>query len=94
MNNEMRKMIHFSKNILTWYKINNRSLPWRQNPSPYHVLVSEIMLQQTPVSRVITKFQEFMALFPTLQSLAKASKVETIKAWSGLGYNAQNFPPV
>ncbi len=77
----------FSTTLLSWYSSHQRSLPWRRNPNPYRVLVSEIMLQQTQVPRVIEKFKEFTALFPTIEHLAKAPKADIIKAWSGLGYN-------
>ncbi len=77
----------FSTTLLDWYSSHQRSLPWRQNPTPYQVLISEIMLQQTQVPRVVEKFKEFTALFPTIKHLAKASKAEVIQAWSGLGYN-------
>ena len=77
----------FSTGILEWYNIHKRDLPWRNHPEPYHVLVSEIMPQQTQVSRVNEKFYEFTRRFPTLQDLARASKAEVIRAWSGLGYN-------
>ncbi len=80
-------MQEFSFQILEWYSINGRVLPWREDNSPYRVLISEIMLQQTQVPRVIEKFHEFLELFPTLQDLANASKAEVIQAWSGLGYN-------
>ena len=79
--------MQFSTDILKWYSVNQRTLPWRTHNSPYHVLVSEFMLQQTQVPRVMEKFKEFMEKFPTLQDLAKASKAELIEAWSGLGYN-------
>jgi len=78
----------FSNKILDWYLINGRDLPWRKpHNTPYRVVVSEFMLQQTQVPRVIEKFHEFLTLFPTIQDLAKASKADVIKAWSGLGYN-------
>lgn len=80
-------MQQFSKRIQNWYQDNARTLPWRENPEPYWVVVSEFMLQQTQVSRVIEKFQEFITLFPTLQDLANASKADVIHSWSGLGYN-------
>ncbi len=74
--------------ILAWYKKNGRhELPWRQTTNPYHILVSEIMLQQTQVTRVITKYQEFLAAFPTLETLATAKTSAVITAWKGLGYN-------
>lgn len=64
-----------------------RPMPWRENPDPYWVLVSEIMLQQTQVDRVVPKFQAFLAQFPTPHVLAAASLGEVLTAWSGLGYN-------
>lgn len=77
----------FSTQILSWYSQHQRTLPWRTHNSPYYVLVSEFMLQQTQVPRVIEKFKEFTEKFPTIYDLAKASKAEVIQAWSGLGYN-------
>jgi A/G-specific adenine glycosylase len=64
-----------------------RSMPWREDTQPYFVMVSEIMLQQTQVDRVIPKFNEFIASFPTVQALALASLNEVLRLWSGLGYN-------
>lgn len=62
-------------------------MPWRDDPSFYHVLVSELMLQQTQVDRVRVKFAEFMGTFPTIADLAKASLAEVLTVWQGLGYN-------
>ncbi len=74
--------------LLKWYEIHKRVLPWRSTVQiPYHVLVSEIMLQQTQVSRVVEKFQEFFVLFPTIADLASASRADVLMAWKGLGYN-------
>ncbi len=78
---------NFSQALLDWYDKNKRDLSWRNENSPYHVLVSEIMLQQTQVPRVMEKYPEFLTLFPTIQDLAKATTADVIKAWSGLGYN-------
>jgi A/G-specific adenine glycosylase len=75
--------------VLRWYARRRRSLPWRKTSDPYRVLVSEIMLQQTQVSRVIRKYEEFLERFPTLLSLARARTSSIIRAWSGLGYNAR-----
>jgi A/G-specific adenine glycosylase len=75
-----------------WYRDNGRDLPWRRSPhlgDPYAVLVSEIMLQQTQVDRVVPKFVEFMATFPTLESLAGAEPGHVIRVWSGMGYNGR-----
>jgi A/G-specific adenine glycosylase len=74
---------------LIWQKGNElfREMPWRTSTNPYYVLVSELMLQQTQVDRVIPKFEAFIAAFPTIQSLAEASLAEVLTLWSGLGYN-------
>lgn len=63
------------------------NLPWRKTKNPYRILVSEVMLQQTQVDRVIPKYKSFLKRFPTVQDLAKASLGEVIKEWQGLGYN-------
>lgn len=73
--------------VLAWYTKYKRSLPWRETSDPYHILVSEVMLQQTQVSRVIDKYTSFLNEFPTLQHLANASPARIIMAWQGLGYN-------
>ncbi len=77
----------FQKKVMNWWAENERDLPWRRDPSPYNVLVSEIMLQQTQVSRVIPKFNEFLKEFPTIDSLANANNKSLLQVWSGLGYN-------
>ncbi len=70
-----------------WYAAHKRDLPWRHTRDPYAILVSEVMLQQTQVDRVIPKYHAFLAAFPTLADLAAASTDEVIRVWSGLGYN-------
>ena len=77
----------FQKTILDWYKKNQRDLPWRKTREPYHIMVSEIMLQQTQVNRVITKFEAWLKRFPTVEALATAPVSDVLKYWSGLGYN-------
>jgi A/G-specific adenine glycosylase len=77
----------FQEKVMDWWAENARDLPWRRDPSPYNVLVSEIMLQQTQVSRVVPKFNEFIETFPTTESLANANTKDLLKVWSGLGYN-------
>ncbi len=74
---------------LVWQKARElyRDMPWRRDTRPYYVLVSEIMLQQTQVERVIPKFNEFIAQFPTIKALAEASLSDVLTLWSGLGYN-------
>ena len=74
--------------LLAWYAADGRAhLPWRDTRDPYAILVSEVMLQQTQVERVLPKYREFLARFPTLATLAAAPIAEVIKVWSGLGYN-------
>ena len=72
--------------ILTWYRQQGRTLPWRGHPDPYAVWVSEIMLQQTRVETVIPYFEIWMQLFPTVKDLAGASEQDVLNAWEGLGY--------
>jgi A/G-specific adenine glycosylase len=73
--------------LLAWYDENARDLPWRRTSDPYAILVSEIMLQQTQVDRVVPKYQQFLERFPTLEALAEASPGEVIRVWAPLGYN-------
>jgi len=73
--------------LLRWYRIHHRRLPWRNGTDPYRIVVSEVMLQQTQVSRVREKYPLFLRAFPTLGSLAAAPLSEVIVAWQGLGYN-------
>jgi A/G-specific adenine glycosylase len=73
--------------LLEWYSTHARDLPWRRTRNPYHILVSEIMLQQTQVDRVVPKYYAFLEQFPTLEALASASPGDVIRAWAGLGYN-------
>jgi A/G-specific adenine glycosylase len=72
--------------LLNWYDQNRRDLPWRRDPDPYRVWVSEIMLQQTRVAAVLDHYAEFMRRFPTVRSLASAREASVLTAWSGLGY--------
>ncbi|MEO5949416.1 MAG: A/G-specific adenine glycosylase [Candidatus Saccharimonas sp.] len=74
---------------LVWQKSRElyRDMPWRDEPNFYNVLVSELMLQQTQVSRVLVKFAEFMHTFPTVEDLAHASLADVLRVWQGLGYN-------
>lgn len=81
---QLQKLQH---KILSWYKQNKRDLPWRRTTDPYTILVSEVMLQQTQVDRVIPYYQRFMMTFPHFTALAAADKTTLLKLWSGLGYN-------
>jgi A/G-specific adenine glycosylase len=75
--------------LLRWYEAHGRDLPWRRTDDPYHILVSEIMLQQTQVERVLPKYSEWLRQFPTLRELAEAPVDEVVKAWYPLGYNVR-----
>jgi A/G-specific adenine glycosylase len=75
------------KLLLDWYAMNRRDLPWRHTTDPYAVLVSEVMLQQTQVSRVVSRYPAFLERFPTLEGLAAAPLPDVLSAWLGLGYN-------
>ncbi len=77
--------VHFD--LLRWYAVERRDLPWRSTDDPYAILVSEMMLQQTQVDRVLPKYRQFLATFPTLAKLASAPTAEVISAWVPLGYN-------
>jgi A/G-specific adenine glycosylase len=77
----------FQRKLLAWYRLHQRQLPWRETRDPYRILVSEIMLQQTQVDRVIPKYHEFLARYPSIQSLAQAQWAELRRLWYPLGYN-------
>jgi A/G-specific adenine glycosylase len=82
---EYIERVHIS--LLQWYAAEKRTLPWRESSDPYAILVSEIMLQQTQVDRVLPKYLQFLTAFPTLESLAAAATADVIAAWVPLGYN-------
>lgn len=78
---------NFQERLITWQQTHGRhDLPWQQNPTPYRVLVSEVMLQQTQVTTVIPYFERWMASFPTIEILATATEDEVMNHWQGLGY--------
>ena len=79
----------FHDAVAAWYARNSRVLPWRGIADPYAVLVSEVMLQQTQVERVIPKYRAFLDAFPTLRALADAQPAEVIRLWAGMGYNGR-----
>jgi A/G-specific adenine glycosylase len=70
-----------------WFTVNGRDLPWRRTRDPYAILVSEVMLQQTQVERVIPRYTRWLARWPTAEALAAAPRGEVIRQWQGLGYN-------
>lgn len=79
----------FGRLLRRWFRTHGRDLPWRKTRDPYRILVSELMLQQTQVSRVVPKYAEFLATFPTLHDVARARPNRVAEAWSGLGYYAR-----
>ncbi len=84
-----RRQKAFTDKLLAWYGKTARDLPWRDTRNPYAILVSEFMLQQTQVRRVLEYFPRFMARFPTLKKLARARPKAVMEQWSGLGYYAR-----
>src|SRR3954470_19013714 len=83
-----KEIREFQKLVLKhWSDIGRHKLPWRLTKDPYKILVSEIMLQQTQVDRVIPYYKNFLKKFPTVQTLAKSNLSDVLKLWSGLGYN-------
>ena len=79
-------LLNLPRCLLAWYDGGRRVLPWREDPTPYHVWVSEIMLQQTRVEAVKPYYERFLAQFPDIAALAAASEEVLLKAWEGLGY--------
>jgi A/G-specific adenine glycosylase len=77
----------FRRRLLTWYRQHGRALPWRVTDDPYHILVSEVMLQQTQVDRVLPKYHEWLTKYPSLAALADASEDDVVRTWYPLGYN-------
>ena len=75
------------RHLLRWYARNHRTLPWRRTRDPYRILLSEVMLQQTQVNRVIPKYREFLRRYPSLEALAGAPVREVRETWYPLGYN-------
>ena len=76
----------FSSQLLKWYNTNKRELPWRQTRDPYHIWISEILLQQTRVNQGLPYYERFIQRFPNVHDLANAEEKEVLKAWQGLGY--------
>ena len=84
-----KKIKHFQRKVLLFYQRNKRKLPWRKTTDPYKILVSEFMLQQTQVSRVLSYYEQWIQKWPTIDSLAAASLPEVLQQWMGLGYNTR-----
>ncbi len=81
----------FSSKIWEYYRVHRRSFMWRENPTPYHVFISEVMLQQTQTYRVAPKFEAFISRFPDFGTLAVADQRDVLEAWQGLGYNRRGL---
>ena len=79
----------FRRNLLTWFETHSRKLPWRETEDPYRIWVSEVMLQQTQVKKVLEYYQKFVSRFPDVESLAGAPLQDLLKTWEGLGYYAR-----
>ncbi|MBI2619098.1 MAG: A/G-specific adenine glycosylase [Ignavibacteriales bacterium] len=79
------RLVH--RKLLRWYETSGRPLPWRKTRNPYKILVSEIMLQQTQVSRVLQHYPRFIKKYPNFHSLSRVGVAEVLRAWRGLGYN-------
>jgi len=88
---QIQQTARFQRGILIWYSKNRRDLPWRRTRDPYAILVSEIMLQQTQVPRVVVKYQAWLKRFPSFTALARAKPASVIRAWQGLGYNRRSL---
>jgi A/G-specific adenine glycosylase len=83
------EIVSLRKALIGWYLINKRDLPWRKTDNPYHIWVSEVMLQQTQVNTVLPYYRRFLERFGSLKSLARANLQEVLKVWEGLGYYAR-----
>lgn len=86
---EPERFQRFGRRLRAWYRRNARDLPWRRTRDPYHILVSELMLQQTQVSRVVDYYARFLTRFPTLTHVAEAPLDHVLEQWEGLGYYAR-----
>ena len=81
------RIVSFQHKIFSWWTTHKRDLPWRHTRDPYRIMISEVMLQQTQVLRVLPKYREFIERFPTVVDLAKATSADVLRIWKGMGYN-------
>jgi A/G-specific adenine glycosylase len=86
---DRRIATRFQRRLLAWYRRHGRDLPWRRTREPYRILVSEIMLQQTQVERVLPKYRQFLTRYPTMEALAAAPVGDVRRLWYPLGYNVR-----
>lgn len=85
------KRQNLRKRIWNWHRTHAPTLPWRRTENPYHIFISEVMLQQTQIPRVLQKYPEFLSTFPTITSLAKAPLHRVLSVWQGMGYNRRGL---
>ncbi len=85
------QIVQFQQIIYSFYHKNRRDFIWRQNVTPYKIIISEVMLQQTQTARVVPKFENWLQQFPSFQALASASTHDVLSAWQGLGYNRRGL---
>jgi A/G-specific adenine glycosylase len=88
-NISQEKIQRFQKKVLSFYRKHGRTLPWRETTDPYKILLSELMLQQTQVNRVMSYYKKWITRWPSIDDLASASRTEVLKEWMGLGYNTR-----
>ena len=86
---DAKRAANFRRRLAAWYRRSGRDLPWRRTRDPYRILVSELMLQQTQVSRVVDYYDRFLGQFPTLDHVARAPQRKVMESWEGLGYYAR-----
>lgn len=86
---DAKSIERFQQRVLSYYAQKGRELPWRETTDPYSILVSEVMLQQTQVDRVVPRYRNWLEKWPSVESLAGASRTEVLKEWMGLGYNSR-----
>src|SRR5262249_48385588 len=82
-----RRSTPLSTELRRWFRAHGRDLPWRRTPDPYAILVSEVMLQQTQVERVVPRYLAWLERWPTVEALASAPRTDVLMEWQGLGYN-------
>src|SRR4051812_12420362 len=83
---DARQLSHLRRRLLAWFDRHRRDLPWRRDRDPYRIWVSEVMLQQTTVATVSSRFEKFIQMFPNVRALAEADEQQVLRCWEGLGY--------
>jgi A/G-specific adenine glycosylase len=88
---DSRSLARMEEQLLAWFAVDGRDLPWRHTQDPYAILVSEVMLQQTQVERVVPRYHAWIGRWPTVEALASAPAADVIREWQGLGYNRRGL---